>query len=176
MTFNVHTPETAPQGEQLEASQKAFGFIPNLHGVLSESPAVLDAYKTLGDMFGNTSLDLVERNVVWMTSNAENNCHYCIPAHTAIAKMSKVPDDVIEALRGGTPIPDAKLEALRVFTSKVITQRGKLSDADTQAFLAAGYKNEDILGVIVGVAHKVISNYTNHFADTPIDENFKPFI
>jgi len=176
MAFNVHTTESAPQGEQLEASQKAFGFIPNLHAVLSESPAALDAYKTVGDLFGKSSLNLVERNVVWMTSNAVNDCHYCKPAHTAIATMSKVPEDVIKALRSGTAIEDAKLEALRVFTSKVITQRGQLSAKETQAFLDAGYKNEDILAVIVGVAHKVISNYTNHFADTPIDDNFKPFV
>jgi len=176
MTFNVHTIESAPQGEQLEASQTAFGFIPNLHGVLAESPAALNAYKTLGDLFGKTSLSLVERNVVWMTSNEENNCHYCKPAHTAIAHMSKVPADVIQAIRTGTDIADPKLQALRVFTQKVVNQRGQLSDADTRAFLNAGYESEDILGVIVGVAHKVISNYTNHFADTPIDERFQSFV
>ena len=80
------------------------------------------------------------------------------------------------SIRGGTAITDPKLDALRLFTTQVIEKRGHLTDVETKAFLDAGYSEEDILSVIIGVSHKVISNYVNHFADTPIDEPFKAFI
>jgi AhpD family alkylhydroperoxidase len=39
--------------------------------------------------------------VVWQAINVENECHYCVPAHTGIAKMMKVSDDITQALRNG---------------------------------------------------------------------------
>ena len=38
------------------------------------------------------------------------------------------------AVRDGSPIADAKLEALRQFAAKVTRQRGVMSDADIAAF------------------------------------------
>ena len=98
-----------------------------------------------------------------------------MPAHTGLAKLDKVPDDVIEALRNGVPIADPKLEALRTFTVQVVNRRGWVANADVQAFLDAGYTQQQILEVIVGMSYKVISNYTNHIANTPVDAAFKKF-
>ena len=36
-------------------------------------------------------------------------------------------------------------------------------------------RRQQILEVILGMAHKVISNYTNHVAKTPVDKVFKKF-
>ena len=175
--FAIHNPETAPAGSKplLEKSQKAYGMIPNLHGVMAESPAMLEAYQTLGEIFGRTSLSAVEQNIVWLTSNYENNCHYCMPAHTAIAHMAKVPDEYIEALRTGAPLSDPKLQALREFARQAIVNRGWVEEAEVQKVLDAGYGREQILDVLVGVAHKVLSNYTNHLAQTPVDQPFQKF-
>lgn len=175
--FPIHTLETAPEAAKplLELSLKANGRIPGLHGVMAAAPALLEAYQATGKAFLSTSLTDEEKTVVWMTVNVEQNCHYCVPAHTGIAKMMKVDDAIIEALRDETPLPTPKLEALRDFTLKVVRGRGFVDDADTQAFLDAGFTETNILEVIVGVAHKVMSNYTNHFAKTPVDKVFEKF-
>ena len=175
--FNIHTLDTAPEGskEILEGIKENIGFVPNLFGVLAESPQATEAYQLLGGLFRKTSLSAIEQNVVWLTINYENNCDYCVPAHTGIAKTDKVPEDVIEALRNGKPIADEKLEALRRFTVLMVQQRGWVADEDVDAFLDAGYTRRNILDVIVGMSHKVISNYTNHFARTPVDAVFKKF-
>ncbi|MEO1659170.1 MAG: carboxymuconolactone decarboxylase family protein [Pseudomonadota bacterium] len=175
--FKIHTIEDAPEGSKslLESSQKAFGIVPNLHALLAESPQVLEAYKTLSGLFSNTALTAEERNVVWLAVNVEHKCHYCVPAHTAIAKSQGVSDDIIEALRSATPLPDPKLEALRAFTLAVVRNRGVVADADVEAFFAAGYDQRAVLEVILGVTHKVLSNYVNHFADTPVDPAFAQF-
>ena len=47
--FTVHTKATAPEKAVpvLEAAEQAFGFIPNLLGVMANSPATVDGYYTL---------------------------------------------------------------------------------------------------------------------------------
>ena len=175
--FDIHTIETAPDQSKslLENSQKGYGMIPNLHGVLAESPKTLEAYKVLGDLFSQTSLSKVEQNVVWLAINVEHHCHYCVPAHTMIAKSQGVDDATIEALRTGGAIADPKLEALRSFALKVVRQRGAVDEADVAAFLSSGFTKENILDVVLGVSHKVLSNYVNHLADTPVDPAFSSF-
>lgn len=172
--FKVHTTETANKDSQpmLEASQKAYGFVPNLHAVMAESPSLLEAYKTLGDIFGKTNLSETERQIIAMTNNRLNGCTYCMAAHTSIMQGAKVPEDVIAALRNGTSIADPKLEALRVYAEKVNLKGGWVEDSDIEALLAAGYTKQTVFDVIVGTAFKVLSNYTNHVAQTPLDEAF----
>jgi alkylhydroperoxidase family enzyme len=89
--------------------------------------------------------------------------------HTAHAKMQKMDPAVIDALRKGAAIPDPRLEALHRFAGLVVRNRGWVSDADTDAFLAAGYTQRNVLEVVLGVATKVMSNYTNHIAHTELD-------
>jgi alkylhydroperoxidase family enzyme len=56
------------------------------------------------------------------------------------------------------------------FTALVVRNRGWVSDADTDAFFAVGYTRRNVLEVILGVATKVMSNYTNHIAHTQLDK------
>ncbi|WP_027418201.1 carboxymuconolactone decarboxylase family protein [Crocinitomix catalasitica] len=175
--FKVHTIESAPaeSKEMLEASVKGFGMLPKLHGVMAESPGLLEAYKAIGKTFTeNTAFNAQEITVVWQTINVENECHYCVPAHTAIAHTMKVDDKIIDALRNNTALP-AKLEALRNMTLLVIRDRGVISEASMKTFFDAGYTQRNYLDILVGYAQKVMSNYTNHAAHTPVDEPFQKF-
>ncbi|MGG7566491.1 carboxymuconolactone decarboxylase family protein [Rhodovulum sp. DZ06] len=175
--FTAHTEDTAPEGSKplIAKSKAAFGRLPGLHAVLAESPEAYEGYQALHALFLATSFTDEEKTVVWQTINVENRCHYCVPAHTGIAKAMKVDDAVTEALRNETPLPTAKLEALRDFTLKVMRQDGFVSGADTEAFLAAGFTTRNVLEVILGLAQKVMSNYTNHFAQTPVDPVMQKF-
>ncbi len=175
--FTLYNENNAPEGSKalLEDSKKSFGMVPNLHAVFAESPQALEAYKTLTKLFSQSSLTTTERHLVWLTINVENKCHYCVPAHTMLAKNDKVDDAIIEAARNDQPVADAKLEALRQFTKKMVVNRGFLPEEEVQAFLDAGYTNKTILDIILGMAHKTLSNYTNHMAHTPVDEPFKQF-
>ncbi len=174
-TFTVHTIESAPEKAKplLAASKKAYGFIPNLHGVFAEAPALLEGYQALSEVYGRSSLSAAEQQVVLLAVSYENACHYCVAAHTGAGKMAGLSDENIEALRNGAPLPDAKLEALRQFTQRMVQSRGWPGDAAIEAFLQAGYTKQQLLDVILGIAVKTMSNYTNHLAHTPLDEVFK---
>ncbi|NLR91517.1 carboxymuconolactone decarboxylase family protein [Flammeovirga agarivorans] len=175
--FKVHTFDTVDQEAKsiLEEKQKAFGFVPNLIGTLVESPQLAKAYDELHELFTNSSFNSEELTVVWQTINVENECHYCVPAHTAIANAMNIDSAITEALRNETPLQSEKLEALRTFTLQMIRKRGFVSDEDLNSFYAAGYTHRNVLDVILGLAQKTISNYTNHVSQTPLDKNFQSF-
>jgi uncharacterized peroxidase-related enzyme len=176
MSYTIHTPETAPEAAKdvLTGAKKAFGFVPNLLAVMAEAPTLVNAYTTLDGLFAKTSLTPTERQTVLLTVSYENDCEYCVAAHSVIAGMQKVPADVIEALRNGVAHRDGKLEALRRFTSALVHTRGWLSKPEVEAFLAAGYGRQQVLEVMLGVGLKTLSNYTNHIAETPLDAAFGP--
>ncbi|WP_020210252.1 carboxymuconolactone decarboxylase family protein [Gilvimarinus chinensis] len=174
--FTLHTLESAPEEAKslLEASQKSFGMIPNLHAVMAEAPGLLEGYQVLHRLVLESSFDNDEKTVVWQTVNVEHECHYCVPAHTGIAYSMKVDEAIVEALRNKTELP-AKLEALREFTLDVVRNRGNVDDAKVSAFLEAGFTKRQVLEVVLVVSQKVMSNYVNHLAETPVDEPFKKF-
>jgi uncharacterized peroxidase-related enzyme len=173
--FAVHTLETAPSAARpaLEGLKKGLGFVPNLYAVMADAPPVLDAALALAKGFDATSLTPTERQVVLLTTSSLNECAYCMAAHTAIAGMQKVPGEVVQALRGGSPLPDARLEALRAFAQAVVTERGRVPEDVLAAFLAAGFTRTQALEVLLGVAQKTLTNYVNHLADTPLDAGFR---
>lgn len=171
ISFTRHTADTAPVASKsiLEGVKRAFGFVPNLQATMAESPELLAGYSALWDLFGGSTLSATEQQVVYMTANFEHECHYCMAGHTTLSKMQKIDNAIIQALRNGTAIPDAKLEALHVFATAVVQNRGHVNDAGVQAFLDAGYTRQNVLEVVLGVATKVMSNYTNHLTGTPLD-------
>ncbi len=174
-TFPLHSSETAPEGSKpiLAAAQKKFGFVPNLFRVMAEAPAAAEAYLTVMDIFERSSLSDAEKQTVLLSASFVNGCDYCMAAHTAVAAMKNVPSGIVEALRTGAVLPDAKLNALAVLTRSVVETRGWPTEAAKEAFFAAGYGTSAYLEVIVGVTVKTLSNYVNHAADTPLDTAFE---
>lgn len=173
-TFPVLTLDTTPAGSKplLEKTQQAFSFIPNLIGVMASSPAITEAYLTVANIFSKSSLSPTEQQIVLLTVSHFNDCRYCMAAHTAISSMQNVDMEVVQAIRDDLPISDTKLQALRQFTRLVVENRGWLPDADVQTFLDVGYQQSHVLDILVGVAQKTLSNYTNHLAKTPLDNQF----
>lgn len=174
--FPTHTIDSAPTAAKplLEAAKKAFSFVPNLLAGMAEAPALLEGYMTLASAFGKTNLSETERQIILLTNNRLNGCTYCMAAHTSISQGAGVPADVIEALRAGTSVADPKLEALRAFSVVVNESHGWPTQGQIEDLLAVGYTRQTVLEVILGTSLKVMSNYFNHIAATPLDEAFKP--
>ncbi|MGE0552684.1 MAG: carboxymuconolactone decarboxylase family protein [Gemmatimonadales bacterium] len=174
MTYPVHTKATAPERARplLAQLERAYGFVPNLAGMLAEAPAALEGYLGVAGAFAKGSLTPAEQQVVLLATSVENECHYCVAAHSTIALGAGLDRDAVDALRSGTPLADPRLEALRRYTRDVVARRGWTTDS-LPGFLAAGFSRAQALEVIVGVAQKTISNYANHLAATPVDEPFR---
>ena len=176
--FTLHSQETAPGDAKplLENSMKRMGFIPNLHAVIAKPPVILEPYQKVIDASSKAGLTPTERQVVYQVNNFDAGCTYCVVAHSMISDMEKVPAEITEALRAGTLLPDEKLEVLAQFSRKIRSSFGYASEADGEAFYKAGYSKTNVLDVIVITATKVLSNYTNHIAETPLDKAFEAYI
>lgn len=175
-SFPVNTRETAPEGSRplIDAVQKAYGFLPNLAAVMSTAPALLEGYMALSAAFARSSLSASEQQVVLLAASAENECDYCMAAHSTVGAKAGVPAQAIAALRNGSAIEDARLEALRSFTTRVVATRGRPGEQDLAAFSAAGFTAAQVLEVLTGVGVKTLTNYTNHITNTPLDRAFAP--
>lgn len=172
--FKIHDVQSAPEAarETLEGVKSKYGFVPNMMGIMAAAPPALKAYATLSGLLDETSFSPVERQILLLTISRENECHYCMSAHTASAKAAGVADDVVEALRAGRSLPDTRLEGLRRFTARVLETRGHPPAEDLKAFDDAGFKQAQVLEVLLAIGMKTLSNYTNHIADTPLDDAF----
>lgn len=164
--------ESAKQG--LVSSKKAMGFVPNMYGYMANSPGAFAMYLQGYNLFReNSGFTSTEQEVVFLTISRENNCTYCMAAHSLVAdKMSKVPPQALAAIRDGGDIEDKKLSVLSHFTRQMMLSKGRPLKSEVNAFLEAGFKAEQILEIVLAIAVKTISNYTNHLFDTPVDPAF----
>jgi uncharacterized peroxidase-related enzyme len=160
--------------DPLKAAQAGMGMVPNMYAAMVNLPALLDTYNHGYAKFrAEAGFTPVEQEVVFLAISRFNGCHYCVAAHSFVGDMmSKVPTEVTDAIRDGHKVPDAKLEALRAFAHQMTENRGNPSLDQAKAFLAAGYTEEHILGIILAISVKVISNYTNHIFHTELDPGF----
>lgn len=62
--------------------------------------------------------------------------------------------------------------ALSKLTRSLTANRGNVSQAEVDAFLAKGYNESHVLGIIAGIAVKTMSNYSNHNTHPEVDEAF----
>ncbi len=169
--FPRFTPDTAPEAARptLAGALAGWGFVPNLHATLAAAPVALSAYTTLFDLVGETSFSPAEQQLAFLTVSALHGCEYCVAGHSALAQRAGLDATTIEALREGGTLPDARLEALRAFLVAMVQGRGHVAPGVMGAFLAAGFTEAQALELLVVVAAKTISNYTNHLAVTPND-------
>ncbi|WP_344215495.1 carboxymuconolactone decarboxylase family protein [Kribbella sancticallisti] len=174
MEFTIHDERSAPAevGPALTEIRKRLGFVPNLYGVMAESPEALNAYLALSKQFRNSSLPTGGQDIVWLTVSRLNACRYCMAVHSTNALRSGLDAEVVAALREGVPLADPQLEAIRRFTQTVVVEQGNVPDEEVQQFLSSGFAQRQVLDVMVGVAMKTLSNYVNHLAHTPLDDAF----
>ena len=169
--------DSAPDGSKpmLETANKRFGFIPEIYAKMAYAPAVIEGYITLAGCFEKSSFSPQQQQLILLVISIENRCEYCVAAHSMIAKdMVKLDTAVVDAVRSAEPIADPKLQALAQFTRTIVRERGFAPKAAIDAFLAAGFEQPQILEVILGVAVKTLSNYSNHLTDPQPDAAFEP--
>jgi AhpD family alkylhydroperoxidase len=177
MNLKLKTIENADQisSTLLENAQKKMGMIPNMYRGMANNTALIEGYITSYTSFREHSgFTSQEQEVVFLSVAYENNCDYCMAAHSFVGdNMTKVPTEVTDAIRNNTVVPDAKLKALSEFSKVMTVTRGLPSQEELTKFLDAGYTEENILGVIAGIGVKTMSNYFNHFFRTEVDAAFQ---
>jgi uncharacterized peroxidase-related enzyme len=176
MSYPIHTPRTAPEAARatLAKISETWGFLPNLGAVLAESPPALEllwvGYAALSKA---ATLTPAEQQLVCVAASRANGCVYCVAAHSTLALGARLSAEALQAARNGHAISDARLEALRATTERLVTQRGLLEVAEQRAFFEAGFSHGQLLEVLGWICLKTLTNYTNHIASTPVDPEWQ---
>jgi uncharacterized peroxidase-related enzyme len=174
--FEIHTIGSAPveSAEALRTLEQGLGFVPNLAATMAESPALVCGFVDLRTTLAGGELTGVEREIVALATSIENDCDYCMAAHSTFALMQDADEDVLAAARCGEEPDDAKLGALYRFARELVARRGHISETDTQALLDAGYSSGAMFEVVAQVGCTTLANLAHNITHAPLDRAFEP--
>ncbi|WNJ97827.1 carboxymuconolactone decarboxylase family protein [Vibrio ruber] len=172
--MKLHTIDSAPDDSRplLQSSIDNFGWIPNQSAYMAESPDLLASYQFAHDRFSQCSLDEAEKAVVWLTTGVINQCPYTIKAHRWIAIHQGVASDIVDKMIHRPEQLPPRLAALHQFTQAVILAQGSIPKDKARHFLDAGFTQQNMLDVILGISQKTMSTLLNSLADTAVEAQF----
>jgi len=163
-----HAAASGEAKDLLDGVKGAFGVVPNIFATMVQSPKVLEGFLALNTALGQGQLSAQLREQIALTVAGVNGCDYCASAHTAIGKGAGLGEqDLADSLRGRSG--EAKTQAALTFVATVVSQRGRVSDAEVQALRAAGYTDGEIIEIVTHIGVNLFTNYFNHIVDTEID-------
>src|SRR6059058_1989156 len=120
--FTEHSIESAPPAARrfMTATRSHLGYLPAGMARMAASPQLIDGFLKLTAIFDSTTHAPLAREVLVMTVATRNRCHICVAMHTAALTALGAGPELIGALRAAGPLPDERLDAIRVFTLRVM--------------------------------------------------------
>jgi AhpD family alkylhydroperoxidase len=170
--FPIHTLDTAPDASRplLVGLERAVGMIPNLAAGMAESPTLLAGFLAARETYQRGTLSGSEIQMLSLVAAYENECAWCMAFHSRMAEREGASAGVIDALRRGQPLVDARFGPLTDFGRAMIRGRGRVAEAELERFLAAGYSRAQALEVVLGMSFSLMANYAGHLVDPPLDQ------
>jgi len=162
---DIKNPETKTL---LDGVQKKIGKVPNMFRNMANSPAVLKGYLALSEAASQTSFPADFREEIALAAAQANNCHYCLSAHTAIAKGLRVAEqDILKARKGEAE--DPKRDAILHFVRLMVEKKGHVPEEEINALKSKGISDQELTEIILLVSLNLFTNYFNHITDPAID-------
>jgi AhpD family alkylhydroperoxidase len=167
--FQIPTRDSVSAANQalFDNLKKGLGMVPNLYATLAHSEQALGTYLALQN--AKSSINGKAREVVNLVVSQVNGCNYCLAAHTVIGGMVGFKPEQILELRRGSASFDAKLDALAKLVKNIASERGHADPALVQAFIDAGWTQENLVDAIVVIGDKTVTNYLHGTTQVPID-------
>lgn len=159
---------TSESRELLDRIEQKNGKTVNIQRVLAHSPAALQAYLGISGALAGGKLSPQLRERIALVVGQENNCSYCVSAHTFLGGRAGLSEEEIRSARRGEA-EGARESAVVEFAQKMVRERADVSDADVQRLRDAGVSESEIVEIVANVVQNIFTNYINHVADTPID-------
>lgn len=169
LTFTVpKREEVSPNNQAIfDHMQSAFGMVPNLYATFAINETALADYLALQNR--KSTLTAKEREIINLVVSQVNDCKYCVPAHTAVAKMNGFTDEQIVAIRRADAAFDSKADALAKFVKETAVNHGRPSEKAVNTFFAVGYTTVNLIDVMIVIGDKIISNYLHNITQIPVD-------
>ena len=114
------------------------------------------------------ALTPAEGEVVQLLSAEKMQCHYCLSAHSMVAKGTGFTEDECVNIRKRQS-DDPKTQALINFTAENLDTYGNVSDETLAAFMDAGFTTEAAIEVVAGISVMTFTSFYNHVNNTVVD-------
>lgn len=171
LNYQIHSIETAPKESKplLKLFTHAVGFVPNLAGVVANSPVLANSLLGLFQNVHGGSFTEAEVQVLLLTNAVTNSSSWPVAFHTALGLKQGLDPADVQAIREGQLPKQKRYAALSGLAKKLIEKRGQLTDVDLKAFLEAGFEKEHVLEVVAVIAASTITNYVGKIANPPLE-------
>ncbi|MDX1490246.1 MAG: peroxidase-related enzyme [Pseudohongiellaceae bacterium] len=168
--INVVSKEQANEEQKglYEAIQSQLGVVPNFLKVFANSPAALRAFLGLHSIAGEGSLDPQTRERIALGLAEQNECQYCVSAHTAIGRKAGLSPEEIDANRAGGS-QDAKARVAVQLARSLAQNKGEVATSELLAARNAGYSDAEIVEIITHVGLNLLTNILGKASRVEID-------
>lgn len=172
--YDLHTVATAPDKSKsgLGFLMKAFGFVPNIAGVIANSPTLINSLACVFANVHNGTLNEAEIQVLLLTNAVTNSCTWAVAFHTTLALKLGVSEQAVKDIRDGRTPREEKVAALHRYARALIETRGHVPPEVLDMFLRDGFDQEQVLAVIAVSAASTITNYAGTLASPPLESPF----
>lgn len=158
----------AEQLALLDAIKQQLGRVPNFLRIFANSPEALKAFLGLHHIANHGSLDAATRERIAVALAQQNQCEYCLSAHSAIGHQAGLNDAELAINRAGSS-QDAKAAVAIKFARSLVEHMGEVTTAELQAMRNAGFSESDIVEVITHVGMNVLTNMLGKASRVDID-------
>ncbi len=152
----------------LDAVNTKLGKVPNMMRIMANSTAALESYLAFSGALNHGELLPKLRELIALTVAEQNECEYCVAAHTVIGKGAGISAAEAVAARRGQG-PDAKSSAAITFARRIVETNGHVSTEDVRAVRSAGYTDGQIAELIAVVSLNIYTNLFNKVVDSEVD-------
>lgn len=172
--FDIQTPTSAPRDsrEILGDIEDMAGFVPNVFGLIANSPNALAGIHAMNAIFRQSSFSDQEQEVIALATSVENACGYCVAGHTTFALAVGIDPSVVADMRRNEKTSNTRLEALRHFVASLVSERGAVTRQEIAKFIASGFTVSQVFELLIGIAAKTVTNFASKMARIPLDEAF----
>jgi AhpD family alkylhydroperoxidase len=173
--FEVQTIDGAPEGSRapLERLQQTFGMVPNVAGIIANSPVLANVFVPLFAGVHAGTFTEAEIQTLLLTNAVTNSCAWAVAFHSYLALKAGLDPGDVEAIRERRGPSEARYAALSAYARDLIEQRGHVGEAAIGAFVSAGFKLDQALEVLAVSAASTITNYALNIAEPPLEPMFQ---
>src|SRR6478672_1190239 len=159
--FEVQTIDRAPEGSRapLERLRKTFGMVPNVAGIIANSPVLANIFVPLFEGVHAGTFTEAEIQTLLLTNAVTNSCAWAVAFHSFLALKAGLNPADVEAIRQRRAPLKPRTAALSAYARAVIEKRGHVGDAAVTALLTAGFKPAQALEALAVTAASTITNY-----------------
>ena len=173
--FEVQTINQAPEGSRapLEKLSHAFGMVPNVAGIIANSPVLANIFVPLFEaVHGGTFTD-AEIQTLLLTNAVTNSCAWAIAFHSYLALKAGLDPADVQAIRERRAPQNPRYAALSLYARRLIEKRGQVGEAAVKAFVSAGFKPDQALEALAVSAASTITNYALNITEPPLEPMFQ---